>query len=64
MPRQTSSILYCSVTPFDPAPLWALANATQTDSVLPARSRRRTMFVTASVAVTLEAVAVLALNLA
>lgn len=63
MPRQKPAIPFCSVTPFDPAPLWAAAHAAHVDTVIPARQRRRAMLVTASVAVTLEAAAALALNL-
>lgn len=62
MPLQQPTFPYCSVTPFDPAPLRAAASAAHVD-VLPVLLRRRSMLVTASVAVTLEAVTVFALNL-
>ena len=63
MPRTMPEIPFCSITPFDPAPLWAAAHQVHTDVVVPQRARRRAIFVTAGVAVTLEAAAALALSL-
>ncbi|WP_392545187.1 hypothetical protein [Oryzobacter telluris] len=63
MPRQSPAIPFCSVTPFDPAPLWAAAHQVHADVIVPMRARRRAMLVTAGVAVTLEAAAAFALSL-
>ncbi len=63
MPRPQPEIPFISVTPFDPAPLWAAAHQVHTDVVIPLRVRRRAMVVSAGVAVTLHAAAALALDL-
>lgn len=63
MPRQMPAIPFISVTPFDPAPLWAAAHQAHVDVIEPTKARRRAMLVTAGVAVTLEAAAALALTL-
>jgi tRNA(Leu) C34 or U34 (ribose-2'-O)-methylase TrmL len=63
MPRSKPAIPLCSVTPFDPVPLWAAAHQVHADVVVPMRARRRAMFLTAGVAVTLEAAAAVAFRL-
>lgn len=62
MLRQSPEIPFCSVTPFDPTPLWDAANQTHEELLAPVKARRRAMLLAAGVAVTLEAATALALT--